>query len=168
MGRDRLTVKPSANPTLVRTQHLPLPAETARQLGIPGLASCYFLAFDFPLCPWEPGCAQTYSGQRPRSWARPGGTFGRELLDAGKQKRAVHRAAGSWIPMPAALCEQLVRLRKITGGSTVWPTHGLRDPQGTHENRADIGVSRWSDYPTRQPAPAWSTDELQNATTGHG
>ena len=84
--------------------------------------------------PGVSGCAQTYSGQRPRSWARPGGTFGRELLDAGKRKRAVHRTAGSWIPMPAALCEQLVRLRKITGGSTVWPTHGLRDPQGAHEN----------------------------------
>jgi hypothetical protein len=42
MGRDRLTVKPSAKPTLVRTQHLPLPAETARELGIPGLAGCCF------------------------------------------------------------------------------------------------------------------------------
>jgi hypothetical protein len=30
-------VKPSAQPTLVRTQHLPLPAETARGLGILGL-----------------------------------------------------------------------------------------------------------------------------------
>ena len=28
------SVKPSASPTLVRTQHLPLPAETARDLGI--------------------------------------------------------------------------------------------------------------------------------------
>jgi hypothetical protein len=38
VGWDRLTVKPSAKPTLVRTQHLPLPAETARELGIPGFA----------------------------------------------------------------------------------------------------------------------------------
>ena len=38
MGRDGLTVKPSAKPTLVRTQHLPPPAKTATGLGIPGLA----------------------------------------------------------------------------------------------------------------------------------
>jgi hypothetical protein len=35
MGWDGLPVKPSAQPTLVRTQHLPPPAKTARELGIP-------------------------------------------------------------------------------------------------------------------------------------
>src|SRR5450432_3567296 len=37
-GQRERSVKPSAKPTLVRTQHLPLPAETARELGLPGLA----------------------------------------------------------------------------------------------------------------------------------
>ena len=46
------------NPTLVRTQHLPLPAETARELGIPGLAGCCFRGCEVPLCPWESGCFQ--------------------------------------------------------------------------------------------------------------
>jgi hypothetical protein len=32
------SVKPSAKPTLVRTQHLPPPAKIARELGFPGLA----------------------------------------------------------------------------------------------------------------------------------
>jgi hypothetical protein len=45
------SVKPSAKPTLVRTQHLPLPAETARELGIPGLAGCCFRSCEVPLCP---------------------------------------------------------------------------------------------------------------------
>jgi hypothetical protein len=34
MGRNRRSVKPSAQPTLVRTQHLPPPAKTARDRGI--------------------------------------------------------------------------------------------------------------------------------------
>ena len=34
-GQRERSVKPSAQPTLVRTQHLPLPAEAARELGIP-------------------------------------------------------------------------------------------------------------------------------------
>ena len=36
------SVKPSAQPTLVRTQHLPLPAETARLLRILALAGRFF------------------------------------------------------------------------------------------------------------------------------
>jgi hypothetical protein len=42
MGGDGRSVKPSAQPTLVRTQHLPPPAEIARELGFPGLAGCCF------------------------------------------------------------------------------------------------------------------------------
>ena len=34
MGGDGLAVKPSAQPTLVRTQYLPPPAQMARELGI--------------------------------------------------------------------------------------------------------------------------------------
>src|SRR5580698_10143072 len=37
------TVKPSAQPTLVRTQHLPPPAETARALHICGVAGRFLL-----------------------------------------------------------------------------------------------------------------------------
>ena len=48
-------VKPSAQPTLVRTQHLPLPAEMARELGIPGFAGCCFRLHEVPLCPSESG-----------------------------------------------------------------------------------------------------------------
>src|SRR5450755_5079047 len=61
-GRPRqgtfLTVKPSAKPTLVRTQHLPPPAEIARELGFPGLAGCCFWPGEVPLCPCESGCFQ--------------------------------------------------------------------------------------------------------------
>jgi len=39
---------------------------------------------------------------------------------------------------------------------------------GSRESAADIGVSLWTDYAGQQGAPAWSADELQNATTGHG
>jgi hypothetical protein len=39
---DERSVKPSAQPTLVRTQHLPLPAETARLLRILALAGRFF------------------------------------------------------------------------------------------------------------------------------
>jgi hypothetical protein len=38
VGRAKRSVKPSAQPTQVRTLHLPLPAQTARGLGISGLA----------------------------------------------------------------------------------------------------------------------------------
>ena len=42
MGGNERSVKPSAQPTLVRTQHLPPPAEIARELDFPGLAGCCF------------------------------------------------------------------------------------------------------------------------------
>ena len=43
-GRGWVHCKPSAKPTLVRTQHLPLPAETARELGIPVSRAVAFAA----------------------------------------------------------------------------------------------------------------------------
>jgi hypothetical protein len=43
-----LSVKLSTWPTLVRTQHLPLPAETARELAIPGLAGSGAHGHDHP------------------------------------------------------------------------------------------------------------------------
>jgi hypothetical protein len=54
-GRVKRSVKPSAKPTLVRTQHLPLPAETACELGIPGLAGFLCLVpLCFMMCRCEP------------------------------------------------------------------------------------------------------------------
>jgi hypothetical protein len=40
---------------LVRTQHLPRPAQIARELGFPGLADCSFGRREVPLRPWESG-----------------------------------------------------------------------------------------------------------------
>ena len=46
-----MAVKPSAQPTLVRTQYLPPPAETARGLGFLGVAGWCFWPDEVPLCP---------------------------------------------------------------------------------------------------------------------
>jgi hypothetical protein len=72
----------------------------------------------------------------------------------------------------------------ITGGSTIRPTHGPRDPTGSRENPvADIGgvASDWGGtVPSngvalhlryhvgavmRQAAPCWAARDLQNAMT---
>ena len=84
MGRDRLTVKPSAKPTLVRTQHLPLPAETARELGIPRLAG---LLAAVPLCFIMFRCEPLRSSG-----------YG-HMADGIGPEPAVHRTAGSGISM---------------------------------------------------------------------
>jgi len=52
-----LTKKPSAQPTLVRTQHLPLPAETARLLRILALAGRFF---SVPACVTLSRCRSSY------------------------------------------------------------------------------------------------------------
>jgi hypothetical protein len=88
-----------------------------------------------------------------------------ELLGTGKQKRAVHRTACSWISMPAVLGEEPPEDHWWIDSLA---PRGPRDHTGTHENPADIGVSLWTDHAGRQPAPAWSAHGLQNATTGHG
>ena len=77
-GPDRLTVKPSAKPTLVRTQHLPLPAETARELGIPGVAGLLCLVpLCFMMCRCEPLCSSGYG----------------HMADGFRGELAVHRTA---------------------------------------------------------------------------
>ena len=82
MGRDRLTVKPSAKPTLVRTQHLPLPAETARELGIPGLAGLLCLVpLCFVMCRCEPLRSSGYG----------------HMADGFGAEQAVHRTACSGV-----------------------------------------------------------------------
>jgi hypothetical protein len=54
--RKRSVCIPSAKPTLVRTQHLPPPAEIACELGFPGLAGCCFWPGEVPLSPSESRC----------------------------------------------------------------------------------------------------------------
>ena len=91
-----------------------------------------------------------------------------ELLGTGSGSGAVHRAACSWVSMPAVLGEEPVRFpedhRWSESLAHAWPTGST----STHENPAHIGVSLWTDHAGRQPAPAWPEHGLQNATTGHG
>jgi hypothetical protein len=49
-------VKPLAQPTLVRTQHLPPPAKTARDRGFSGLEGCCVSRDGVPRDPCESGC----------------------------------------------------------------------------------------------------------------
>src|ERR1019366_1889931 len=99
-------------PTLVRTQHLPPPAETAHGLGIPGLAGRLSVV---PLCVMVCRCEPLHSSG-----------YG-HMADGIRPEPAVHRTACSWISTPTVLGEEPARRRKITGGPTVWPTHGPRD-----------------------------------------
>jgi hypothetical protein len=78
----RATRQPSAKPTLVRTQHLPLPAETARELGIPGLAGLLCLVpLCFMMCRCEPLRSSGYG----------------HMTDGFGVEQAVHRTACSRI-----------------------------------------------------------------------
>src|SRR6266567_2954536 len=83
-GQRERSVKPSAQPTLVRTQHLPPPAKTARELGIvrPRGPSC-----DVPSC--------VIGGQETSS-CRAG--YG-HIADGIRAGGAVHRTACSWISL---------------------------------------------------------------------
>jgi hypothetical protein len=56
-GQRERSVKPSAQPTLVRTQHLPLPAETARLLRILARAGRFF---SVPACVTLERCRSSY------------------------------------------------------------------------------------------------------------
>jgi hypothetical protein len=83
-GQRERSVKPSAQPTLVRTQHLPPPAKTARELGISRLrvpscvvSPCVISGQETPLCH---------------------GGYG-HMTDGIGAGGAVHRTACSWISM---------------------------------------------------------------------
>ena len=78
MGYERNAVQPSAQPTSVRTQHLPLPAETARGLGIPGLAGRLAVV---PPCVMMCRCAPLHSSG-----------YG-HMADGIRPEQAVHRTA---------------------------------------------------------------------------
>jgi hypothetical protein len=69
MNRNRRSVKPSAKPTQVRILHLPPPAETARDLRIPGLAGRCFSRDGVPLRLCESGCFGCCSRCWPGRWA---------------------------------------------------------------------------------------------------
>ena len=67
-GQRERSVKPSAQPTLVRTQHLPPPAETALWLRkrVRGpFSSCHAVYRGVSLRVDALRCPRTYSGQRP-------------------------------------------------------------------------------------------------------
>src|SRR6266567_9285985 len=55
-GQRERSVKPSAQPTLVRTQHLPLPREIAPDLPVRGLGPSASCAGDSRLFPASGGC----------------------------------------------------------------------------------------------------------------
>jgi hypothetical protein len=141
MGGVKRSVKPSAKPTLVRTQHLPLPAETARELGLPGLAG--------PLAPVPP-CFMMCRREPLRSSG-----YGR-MADGFGAEQAVHRTACSRISMARWLrcraCQAPGRSLMIEGLACAWPTRSM----GSRESPADAGVSRWTDRAGQQAASAWS------------
>src|SRR5450755_62694 len=83
-GQRERSVKPSAKPTLVRTQHLPPPAETALGLGIPGLAGRLVVV---PLGVMMRRCEPLHSSG-----------YG-HMADGTRPEQAVHRTACSWISM---------------------------------------------------------------------
>ena len=97
------------------------------------------------------------------------GSGGRIALDE-EAEEAVHRAACSWISM---VRRPRQARGKITGGRTVWPTHGPQDPWAVARTLLVCRVSPWTgrncaawrrgasfalpyqDSRPRQPWPAW-------------
>jgi hypothetical protein len=113
IGRDRLTVKPSAKPTLVRTQHLPPPAKIARELGFPGLAGLLVVVPRcFVMCRCEPLRSSGYG----------------HMADGIRPEPGVHRTASS-----ADFHGQPSSVRELTTGSRRgrWFAHVL-DPARVH------------------------------------
>jgi hypothetical protein len=86
MGRNGRSVKPSAKPTLVRTQHLPRPAQIARELGFPGLAGCSFGRREVPLRPWESGCFLAEIGTAAAGAAKTDAFLGERYRHIGRRR----------------------------------------------------------------------------------
>src|ERR1022692_3187852 len=81
-GQRERSVKPSAKPTLVRTQHLPPPAKIARELGFPGLAGLLVIVPPcFVMCRCEPLRSSGYG----------------HMADGIRPQQAVHRTACSTV-----------------------------------------------------------------------
>jgi hypothetical protein len=150
LTKNKQSVKPSAKPTLVRTQHLPPPAETARELGIPGLAGLLCLV---PLCFMMCRCEPLRSSDCGH------------IADGSGAEPAVHRTACSGI------LNGLPPQVKSPPGSLddhwpagAWPARDLRIYR-QRDNTADIGTA--SDTPGRSPR-LLGLGMGENATPGQG
>jgi len=87
-SRVRSDAKPSAQPALVRTQHLPLPAETAPGLGISGLAGRLpVVSLCVMVCRCGPLHGSGYRTYGGRNRAGASGSPDRLLLDFGARRR---------------------------------------------------------------------------------
>jgi hypothetical protein len=110
-----------ANPTL------PLPAETARELGIPRLAGLLCLVpLCFMMCRCEPLCSSGYGHMADGIGAEP----------------AVHRTAGSGVfdgPPSSVKCPS--GFRRITGRARIQPAHGPRDPRAAARACGCLGIA---------------------------
>ena len=88
--RGRGSVKPPAQPTLVRTQHLPPPAKTARELGFQGLR---------PSCCYRTVCHQGPPWSTAMQWLRT--SSGRDQCrGSGSVNRYLSRGRGARRPGP--------------------------------------------------------------------
>ena len=141
----RRSVKPSASPTLVRTQHLPLPAEIARGLGIPGLVGLLAVV---PLCVMMCRCEPLHSSG-----------YGR-MADGTGPEQAVHRTACSAdFKGSAGLGEgarQVSRRSLVVAGlARVWPTEsGDNRSAAPHVRSSVAGPRRAALGVNRVTAPA--------------
>ena len=130
--RDKRSVKPSAKPTLVRTQHLPLPAETARELGFPGLAGLLAVV---PLCFMMCRCGAL----RNSGYGHMADGFGAE--------QAVHRTAWSadFRGRPSSLrCHSGTRrgcwFARIRSSAWSWLRRSTSQPRQAVVSQRDTGV----------------------------
>jgi hypothetical protein len=78
-------------------------------------------------------CARTYSGQRPRSWTRPGGAFGPIARGRGSGSGRYTEPLVPGFRWPAVLGEEPVRFPEdhwwIDRLAHAWPTGSPRDPR---------------------------------------
>jgi hypothetical protein len=95
--------------------------------------------------------------------AHLGGSFG-----TGKRSERFTEPLAPGFRCPPSPVNSPSGSRKITGGSTVWPTHGPRDPQALTRTLRISGVSLWTEHAGQQPAPAWSAHGLQKPTPHAG
>ena len=128
-GQRERSVKPSAQPTLVRTPHLPPPAETARGLGIPGPAGR--LAF-IPLCVMMCRCEP-----------RHGSGYG-HMADGIGPEQAVHRTACSPdLPRSAGLGDGGTMGREDHWRLSAWPIHSPQNLRAVAVPPPDIRAPPW-------------------------
>ena len=142
MGGDGLPVKPSAQPTMVRTHHLPPPAKTARGLGFPP--------------PRGPSCLVSSCVIPSQETSPHHGGYG-HIADGIGARGAVHRTACSGFRWLTVHGDEPPCLQWITGalpreawaGGRTDSAVGGRDGRGGVDDAADgLAVRR----PERAPA----------------